>query len=186
MRRFSTRAWDGRAGAGLAMRLPSLHVITRESCRTFKTVFSGFRKGGSMFRMLLCLVAIGGTVGCAQLRPSSDPNAPNKCYTESGYLDSTNGCSVREGYPDCYLVCPDKGTRRKLQARGTANAVRSNLDQLCPRSDAYHPGATLCGAFAPSGGPGSSALSGGAIPHNQLAGSNFALSRNSVVTVVSL
>jgi hypothetical protein len=67
-----------------------------------------------MFRMLLCLVAIGGIVGCAQLRPSSDPNAANKCYTESGYLDSTNGCSVREGYPDCYLVCPDKGTRRKL------------------------------------------------------------------------
>jgi hypothetical protein len=67
-----------------------------------------------MRRMIALVIVAGVTVGCAQLRPSNDPDAPNKCYTESGYLDSTNGCSARDGYPDCYLVCPEKGTRKRL------------------------------------------------------------------------
>ncbi len=67
-----------------------------------------------MLRIITLLVILSATAGCAQLRPSKDPNAPNQCYTEPGELDSSNGCSIQEGYPDCYLVCPDKGTRRKL------------------------------------------------------------------------
>jgi hypothetical protein len=67
-----------------------------------------------MLRMISFLLILSATTGCAQLRPSKDPNAPNQCYTEPGFADPGSGCSVREGYPDCYLVCPDKGTRRKL------------------------------------------------------------------------
>lgn len=48
-----------------------------------------------MLRQFSFVLVVGTTVGCAPLRPSKDPNAPNKCYTESGYLDSSNGCSVR-------------------------------------------------------------------------------------------
>ena len=69
---------------------------------------------GIMYRMLVCLLVVGAMGACSQLRPSSDRSAPKNCYVESGYLDSTNGCSVRAGYPDCYLVCPDKGTRKHL------------------------------------------------------------------------
>lgn len=66
-------------------------------------------------RRLLVFVMVAATVAaCSHLRPSADANAPNRCYTESGYLDSTNGCSARAGYPDCYLVCPDNGTRKRL------------------------------------------------------------------------
>ncbi len=66
-------------------------------------------------RHLLVFVLIAATAaGCSALRPSSDPSAPNRCFTESGYLDSSNGCSARAGYPDCYLVCPDNGTRQHL------------------------------------------------------------------------
>jgi hypothetical protein len=61
-----------------------------------------------MSRIMICIVAIGAIAGCAHTPPSKD------CYVESGYLDSTNGCSIRAGYPDCYLVCPDKGTRKHL------------------------------------------------------------------------
>lgn len=67
-----------------------------------------------MRRILIVLLALDAAAGCSYLRPSSDPSAPNRCYTESGYLDSTNGCSARAGYPDCYLVCPDQGTRKHL------------------------------------------------------------------------
>lgn len=67
-----------------------------------------------MCRMLVCLLMVAAAAGCSALRPSADASAPNRCYTESGYLDSTNGCSVRAGYPDCYLVCPDNGTRKRL------------------------------------------------------------------------
>jgi hypothetical protein len=49
--------------------------------------------------------------GCAHRLTAS---APSHCYTEAGWLDSTNGCSVRAGYPDCYLVCPETGERRRL------------------------------------------------------------------------
>jgi len=57
--------------------------------------------------LLAWFIAAGAAVGCSYLRPSSDLSAPNRCYAESGWLDSTNGCSARAGYPDCYLVCPD-------------------------------------------------------------------------------
>jgi len=67
-----------------------------------------------MFRLLACVLAVSAAAGCSYLRPSTDPSAPNRCYAESGYLDSSNGCSARAGYPDCYLVCPDKGTRKRL------------------------------------------------------------------------
>jgi len=64
--------------------------------------------------VILIAVALWATAGCSYLRPSTDPSAPNRCYTESGWVDSSNGCSERAGYPDCYLVCPDKGTRKRL------------------------------------------------------------------------
>ncbi len=67
-----------------------------------------------MSRILTYILILGATTACSYLRPSSDPSAPNHCYAESGYLDSTNGCSARAGYPDCYLVCPDSGTRKHL------------------------------------------------------------------------
>jgi hypothetical protein len=67
-----------------------------------------------MRRLLVFVVIAAAVAGCSHLRPSSDPSAPNRCYTEAGYLDSTNGCSARAGYPDCYLVCPDSGTRQRL------------------------------------------------------------------------
>jgi putative VirB-like lipoprotein len=67
-----------------------------------------------MRRLLVYLVVAATVAGCSHLPPSSDASAPNRCYTESGYLDSSNGCSQRAGYPDCYLVCPDAGTRKRL------------------------------------------------------------------------
>ena len=66
-----------------------------------------------MIRVLACSVAIA-AAGCAHTAPSPGASAPLKCYTESGYLDSTNGCSERAGFPDCYLVCPEQGIRRHL------------------------------------------------------------------------
>jgi hypothetical protein len=35
-----------------------------------------------MLRMISFLLILSATTGCAQLRPSKDPNAPNQCYTE--------------------------------------------------------------------------------------------------------
>lgn len=58
-----------------------------------------------MRRSIFALLAI--LAGCAH----SPSNAG--CYVESGWLDATNGCSVRAGYPDCYEVCPD-GTRVRV------------------------------------------------------------------------
>jgi hypothetical protein len=49
--------------------------------------------------------------GCAHRLTASEPD---HCYTEAGWLDSTSGCSARAGYPDCYLVCPESGVRRRL------------------------------------------------------------------------
>jgi hypothetical protein len=66
-----------------------------------------------MRRLLVCTVVMGAVAGCAHA-PSPEVTPPKGCYTESGYLDSTNGCSARAGYPDCYLVCPDAGTRKRL------------------------------------------------------------------------
>jgi hypothetical protein len=66
-----------------------------------------------MFRTLACVLA-GVTTAACSTQPPTDASASNRCYVESGWRDSSNGCSVREGYQDCYLVCPDKGTREHL------------------------------------------------------------------------
>jgi hypothetical protein len=71
-------------------------------------------QNATLSRQALLLLLLGAVTGCAMLRPSADTNAPNKCLAESGYLDSTNGCSAEEDYPDCYLVCPAKGSRTRL------------------------------------------------------------------------
>ncbi len=63
------------------------------------------------------------TAGCSYLRPSTGPSAPNRCSTKSGWVDSSNGCSARAGYPDCYLVCPDIGTRKRLWYSGCREMV---------------------------------------------------------------
>ena len=65
-----------------------------------------------MARLLTCLLAAAGLAGCATHHP--DAAAPAKCYTEPGWLDSSNGCSARAGFPDCYLVCPSENYRKKL------------------------------------------------------------------------
>ena len=48
--------------------------------------------------------------GCGGIRQLESAGAPEHCYLESGWLDSTNGCAG-SGYPDCYLVCPDSRKR---------------------------------------------------------------------------
>jgi hypothetical protein len=58
------------------------------------------------FTGLLLLVSL---VGCQHTPPSAQGN----CHVESGWLDSSNGCSERAGYPDCYRVCAD-GTRERI------------------------------------------------------------------------
>jgi hypothetical protein len=62
-----------------------------------------------MIRFLTCLLTAGVMAGCAHTPPSAQDN----CQVESGWLDSSNGCSERAGYPDCYRVCAD-GTRVRL------------------------------------------------------------------------
>lgn len=66
-----------------------------------------------MFRAAMSVITACGICACVH-QPQTAGTLPTDCYTESGWLDSTNGCSVRAGYPDCYLVCPGNGTRRKL------------------------------------------------------------------------
>jgi len=67
-----------------------------------------------MQRATAFLMAISALAGCSNQRPAPESKDGKACYLESGYLDSSNGCSVSNGYPDCYLVCPEKGTRRHL------------------------------------------------------------------------
>ncbi len=64
-----------------------------------------------MVRIIALLMAVGGTAGCAYMTAHSSEN----CYVESAWLDSSNGCSVRAGYPDCYLVCPHAGSRVRVE-----------------------------------------------------------------------
>jgi hypothetical protein len=73
----------------------------------------GTAPGEVMARVLYLLVGIGAVVGCAHTS-APESSAPNQCYVESGWLDATNGCSARAGYPDCYEVCPKAGTRERL------------------------------------------------------------------------
>jgi len=67
-----------------------------------------------MARLITWATVAATMAACSSLQASNDPHAPNQCFAESGYLDSTNGCSARAGYPDCYLVCPEQGTRKHL------------------------------------------------------------------------
>lgn len=61
----------------------------------------------------MSLIAASAVCACVH-QPQTAATPAGDCYTESGWLDSANGCSMRAGYPDCYLVCPSSGTRRKL------------------------------------------------------------------------
>jgi hypothetical protein len=61
-----------------------------------------------MHRTLTCLLVAGVLVGCAHT-----PRTAQNCWVESGWLDSSNGCSARAGYPDCYQVCAD-GSRMRV------------------------------------------------------------------------
>jgi hypothetical protein len=67
-----------------------------------------------LLRAVVCFASITAAAGCSTQRPAPDSSATRGCFLESGYLDSSNGCSIQDGYPDCYLVCPDKGTRKHL------------------------------------------------------------------------
>jgi hypothetical protein len=71
-----------------------------------------------MTRLVQLLPAALIVIGCA-LAPNQ---AKVDCYVESGWLDSTNGCSARAGYPDCYRVCAD-GSRVRVQNVGEADAA---------------------------------------------------------------
>jgi len=66
-----------------------------------------------MSRFAGCLLSLGCMLGCAHVPQT----AQQDCHLESGWLDSTNGCSVREGYPSCYRVCAD-GTRVLVGGNG--------------------------------------------------------------------
>jgi hypothetical protein len=65
-----------------------------------------------MGRSLAPLLILAIMAGCAH-----SPPAASGCHVESGWLDATNGCSARAGYPDCYKVCPD-GSRTRVQNLG--------------------------------------------------------------------
>lgn len=60
-----------------------------------------------MRRPIASFLAAAVLAGCAHRLPSD-------CHIESGWLDATNGCSARAGYPDCYQVCPN-GVRVRVQ-----------------------------------------------------------------------
>ena len=68
-------------------------------------------------RTFACLLLAGVTAGCAHLQALLHP--ANPCYTESGWLDSSNGCSAYDAYPDCYLVCPKTGFRARVEDAAT-------------------------------------------------------------------
>ncbi len=62
---------------------------------------------------------------------------PAGCHVESGWLDATNGCSARAGYPDCYRVCPD-GSRVRVQNIGDAPKQASPGNGTAPGTQAGH------------------------------------------------
>jgi hypothetical protein len=70
-----------------------------------------------MMRLLSCLLGIGALAGCVH----TTTNPHEQCHVESGWLDSTNGCSERAGFPDCYKVCAD-GTRERVGAGGSSGS----------------------------------------------------------------
>jgi hypothetical protein len=69
-------------------------------------------------RLVQLLMVVVVLPGCAHQIPN---DAKANCHVESGWLDSTSGCSARAGYPDCYRVCPD-GSRVRVQNEGDADA----------------------------------------------------------------
>jgi hypothetical protein len=69
-----------------------------------------------MTRLLAFLFAAGLTAGCTH----TPTTAHEQCHVESGWLDSSNGCSEREGYPDCWKVCAD-GTRVRVGSQQSAS-----------------------------------------------------------------
>lgn len=66
-----------------------------------------------MSRLIACFLVTSVTAGCAYLQQLA--NSSGTCFAESGWLDSSNGCSVRAGYPDCYLVCPKAELRVRVE-----------------------------------------------------------------------
>jgi hypothetical protein len=63
-----------------------------------------------MTRFLISTLAVVSAVtGCVD-KPRQ---AREDCHLESGWLDSTDGCSERNGYADCWKACAD-GTRTRL------------------------------------------------------------------------
>jgi hypothetical protein len=78
-----------------------------------------------MFRLTACALALGAIAGCAHT------DAKQNCHLEPGWVDSSNGCMARAGYPDCYKVCPD-GTRERLGAATPAPKTAS------PASESAH------------------------------------------------
>jgi hypothetical protein len=68
-----------------------------------------------MTRLLSCLLGAGLMTACVH----SPTAAHQECHLESGWVDSTNGCSDRADYPDCWKVCAD-GTRVRVGAQESA------------------------------------------------------------------
>jgi hypothetical protein len=66
-----------------------------------------------MARLIACLLVTRATSGCAHLQQSS--YSPRDCFVESGWMDSSAGCSEYENYPDCFLVCPKTGLTTRLE-----------------------------------------------------------------------
>ncbi len=75
-----------------------------------------------MRKALAILWAVNVLAGCAGATPASSSQA--HCYVESGWLDATNGCSIRAGYPDCYLVCPGGGQATTVVCRARLPRAR--------------------------------------------------------------
>jgi len=69
-----------------------------------------------MKRLLSCLLAGALMAGCVH----APTTAHEDCHVESGWLDSTNGCSARADYPDCWKVCAD-GTRVRVGSTASAS-----------------------------------------------------------------
>jgi hypothetical protein len=80
-------------------------------------------------KVIVCmLAAVAGLAGCAH----SPSTTATPCYTESGWLDASNGCSARAGYPDCYLVCPGAGTRTRVEKAAQSSPANKSLPASNP------------------------------------------------------
>ena len=65
-----------------------------------------------MSRLNARLLITGATAGCAHFQQPA--NSSGNCFVESGWLDSSNGCSAK-AYPDCYRGCPKAGLRAQVE-----------------------------------------------------------------------